>query len=382
MRLSQRRLRRSGAIAVLMAVMLVMMFGMMAFAVDLGFIAMVRTELQSSADSAALAATMDLLKDHTSNSTGTAAATLTTARATAGDYAGWNVVGGTAPGLTTSDVTFGRLDLMAGRTATLKVDDARYFNATRISVRRQGDLNGEVPTFFARVLGSNSTQCKAEATAAFIDNFQGFKAPAAGDGSLDILPFAMDKQTWDALMAGSVAGDSWTWNETTGHVTAGPDGVREVNLYPQGTGSPGNRGTVDIGSSNNSTADISRQIRQGISAQDLASRGGKLELGPDGTTQLEGDTGISAGVKDDLASIIGKPRIIPIFSSVSGPGNNAKYTIVAFAGVRIMDVRLTGNMGDKRVTIQPARIELRGGIPAGDSGTHSYNLYSPVWLVR
>jgi len=47
-------------------------------------------------------------------------------------------------------------------------------------------------------------------------------------------------------------------------------------------------------------------------------------------------------VKDELASIVGKPRIIPIFDSVSGPGNNASYEIVAFAVVRIMDVKLTG----------------------------------------
>ena len=62
--------------------------------------------------------------------------------------------------------------------------------------------------------------------------------------------------------------DDWTWDQDTLSVRSGPDGKYEVNLYPQGTGSPGNRGTVDIGSSNNSTADIARQILYGVTPAD------------------------------------------------------------------------------------------------------------------
>jgi hypothetical protein len=86
-------------------------------------------------------------------------------------------------------------------------------------------------------------------------------------------------------------------------------------------------------------------------------------------------------VKDDLVSIKGKPRIIPIFQSVTGPGNNAEYTIVKFVGVRVMEVKLTGSMSSKKVIIQPANIVAKGGIP--DPGaTTTEHVYSPVWLVR
>src|SRR4029077_18354334 len=113
----------------------------------------------------------------------------------------------------------------------------------------------------------------------------------------------------------------------------------------------GNFGTVDIGNDNNSTADLSRQIRFGINESDLAYIGGALQLGPDGTLLLNGDTGISAAIKDDLESVKGQPRAICIYSTVTGNGNNAMYTIVGFVGVRIMKVKLTGN--PKYVTIQP-----------------------------
>jgi len=44
---------------------------------------------------------------------------------------------------------------------------------------------------------------------------------------------------------------------------------------------------------------------------------------------------------------------------------------VAWVGVRILDVKLTGSNSTKRVTIQPANIVIKGGIP-NDSGQSSW----------
>jgi hypothetical protein len=139
---------------------------------------------------------------------------------------------------------------------------------------------------------------------------------------------------------------------------------------------------IDIGSNNNSTADISRQIVEGVSPDDLEHHGGKLELDDSGELELNGDTGISAGVKDELESIKGNRRVITIFDRVAGNGNNAQYTIVQFVGVRIMEVKLTGKMSGKRVIIQPANTIARGAIPATSDQPSSYFVYSPVWLLR
>jgi hypothetical protein len=98
--------------------------------------------------------------------------------------------------------------------------------------------------------------------------------------------------------------------------------------------------------------------------------------------ELNGDTGISAGVKDELTSIIGDPRIIPIFRSVSGPGNNAQYVIVKFVGIRIVEVELTGKMSSKRVIIQPCNILVHGAIPSNSPVPTSQFVYSPAWLIR
>jgi hypothetical protein len=251
-------------------------------------------------------------------------------------------------------------------------------NAVQVRVQRTSNQNGQVPLFFARVLGYDKESLTAQATAAYVSSFSGFRAPSDGD-TLNILPFALDQDTWNNLnTAGS---DNWTYNAATKTVSAGADGVMEVNLFPQGTGMPGNRGTVDIGASNNSTADIARQIVYGINASDLAYLGGSIQFNSSGVLHLNGDTGISAGVKDELASIIGQPRMIPIFSNVVGPGNNADYTIVKFVGIRILDVKLTGSMSTKHVTIQPCHVVAKGGIYSPGATTTQY-VYSPAWLVR
>jgi hypothetical protein len=198
------------------------------------------------------------------------------------------------------------------------------------------------------------------------------------------LPFALDETTWNTLMAtlasGSSSGDNYRFDTTTQAITSGQDGLPEVNLFPQGTGSPGNRGTVDIGGANNSTNDIKRQILTGISAADLAALGKPLQLSPSaGTLTLNGDTGISAGVKDQLAQIIGHKRIIPIFRSVSGNGNNANYTIVKFVGIRVMKVQLTGSMNSKHLLVQPAAVASEYGVRSTTASASDFVL-SPVLL--
>jgi hypothetical protein len=333
--------------------------------------------MQRSADSAALAAAWELIDESALTGTGSVDTMETKARYFASQYAGLNKVLNAAPALAVDDVAVGLLANPSDPTSSFS-QTAGTPNAVWVRISRTANKNGEVPFFLAKLLGFDRTSVEVDAMAAVRTSFRGFQTPSTGN--LDILPFALDEDSWTDLLVGE-ATDNWTWDAADQLVTAGSDGILEVNLYPQGTGSPGNRGTIDIGSSNNSTADISRQILEGISADDLSYHGGKLEFDEWGELGLNGDTGISAGVKDELELIKGLPRIVPIFQDVTGPGNNATYTIVRFAGIRIMEVKLTGKQSSKRVIIQPANVVARGGIPATASNTTDF-VYSPAWLVR
>jgi Flp pilus assembly protein TadG len=387
-RRSRRRDRR-GVILVLTALLLVMMVALLAFAIDVGYLQVAKTQLQQAADAAALAATAELIDDEALASGSTDLSDeIALARSRAVQYGAANPVCAAAPivdpnssNSTTGNVVVGYLANPSDQSQTMNFGKLnQQANAVQVTVVRSSTQNGEVGLFFGRIFGNNSNAVSATATAALLNNIKGFKAPTDGS-KIGILPFALDVDTWNNMLHGGGT-DDYAWNNSTKSISNGSDGVHEVNLYPQGTGAPGNRGTVDIGSSNNSTADIARQIVYGVNSSDLSNMpNGQIALNDSGTLDLNGDTGISAGVKDELASIEGQPRMIPLFKSVSGPGNNAQYTICAFVGVRIMDVKLTGPMSGKYVMVQPANVVTSGAIAGTDPTTSNY-IYSPVWLVR
>ena len=376
-RLPLRFRRRKGNILILAALLMVLMMAVIAFSVDLGYLCVARIELQRTADASASAACWDLVNidgpSGTANYTAMSASAITTAE----QYAILNPVMKQGLTLGASDVEVGYIADPSDPNSAFLTNSLAPPNAVHVRVLKTSQQNGQLPLFFGRVLGIDQVNGQADATAAILNSFSGFRAPSDGS-NLGILPFALDQDTWNNLLSG-VGEDDYTYHESTRSVTTGGDGILEVNLYPQGTGSPGNRGTVDIGSSNNSTADLSRQIVEGISKTDMDHMGGSLEFNSSGELYLNGDPGISAGMKDELDSIIGDPKMIPIFSSVSGPGNNATYTIVKFVGVRVTHVKLTG--GNKQVIIQPAVVKTMGGIPATDPTLTDF-IYSPVWLVR
>jgi Flp pilus assembly protein TadG len=380
----KQREARQGTITILAALMSIVLVGMVAFCVDIGYVLSAKEDLQRSADSAALAACWEFGSRLAKGTTTTAAAGY--ARTTAAQYASLNRVTGSPVLLNTNtsnspdgDVVLGYISDFKNPQSAFQTDGANGYNAVQITLHKDSTENGKVPFFFARVFGMTGQQLHSVAVAGLVRDVKGFKIPGGG-GNLAILPYALDLQTWNSLVANSGT-DNYSYNPTTHAVQAGSDGLVEVNLFPQGTGSPGNRGTVDIGSSNNSTADIARQIVYGISPSDLTALGKPLEFDATGKLTLNGDTGISAGVKDELASIKGQPRVIPIFSTVSGNGNNAQYTIVKWQGVRIMNVQLTGSMSQKNVMVQVAPAQMTGIVPSTTVGTSSL-VFSPVVLVR
>jgi Flp pilus assembly protein TadG len=383
---SLRSRNRRGTIAPLTLVLMIVLLACVAFAIDVGYLAKTRNEMQRTADAAAIAAAWDLISEESLTGDTSMSQTMVNVRGSAVSYTSLNDICKKSPDIdentandVSGDVVVGYLNDLTNPAAEWDYSDPTKFNAVQLRVSKTSQMNGEIPLFFARVLGMDSRATTATATAALTRNIGGFRIPADG-GNVQLLPFALDIDTWNDLMNGT-ATDSWTYDPDTGAVCAGSDGIKEVNLYPQGTGSPGNRGTVDIGGSNNSTTDIARQIVEGVSPDDLAHHGGELEFDSCGELDLNGDTGISAGVKDELASIVGDPRMIPIFEEVNGPGNNADYTIVKFAGVRIMEVKLTGKMTSKRLIIQPCNIVADGVIPTTQEG-HGDFIYTPVRLIR
>lgn len=381
----QRRDSRRAAVAAYVLIGLTAIMGFAALAVDVSMLYSAKAELQRAADASSLASAWRMLDENRIKGGATLDGIYALARSDAAALAARNTtLGATGTVDGNQDVTLGHVNY-GGNPADVFNNSARTtWNAAYVVSKRDTTHSGSIALFFARALGVSSRDLQTDATAAFWDNIRGFRV-TNNSGNAGLLPFALQINVWNSLISGGYASnDHYSYNSDSGTVSSGADGIGELNLYPgAGTGqlSPGNFGTVDIGSPNNSTADLSRQIRYGVNADDLSYfPNGELRLGANGTLSLNGDTGLSAGVKDDLAAIIGKPRTIPLFSTMSGNGNNANYTIVGFGGIRILDVKLTGSMNSKYVMIQPAIVV--DATAEGGTGNTSMYVYTKPQLIR
>jgi Flp pilus assembly protein TadG len=137
-------------VLVLVAVMLVVLLGMMAFAIDIGFIVHARTELQRTADSCALAAAMFLPDANAARSTAISTATMN-----------YGTIG---PKLKSSDIEFGYWDRDTA-TFTTPTPAGKSDNAVRVALSRSRSTGNPLRLFFASVLGEEWGSAQASAIA-------------------------------------------------------------------------------------------------------------------------------------------------------------------------------------------------------------------------
>jgi hypothetical protein len=390
--------QRHGAIVILAAAMAVVLVSCLAFAIDVGYLCTARSQAQHCADATALAAALEM----TSNDNlkmgiqdRIAAATEKGLACAALQDINYSVNSSSPEGspAVIEQIVFGRLEDPENPNEQLSFADPDHPNAVFVKVACDPARGTAIPLFFARIFGLNTAPISATAVAAFTaDATTGFDAEEEKPNTL--MPFVVSEPDWNEFLANG-SDDNWTYDPKTRAVTPGPDGIPELKMYPeyeQGNAgiTPGNFGTVDIGNHNNSAADMNRQILDGPTPEDLAPYGGELVLDEltntlelIGATNLEfnGDTGISASMKDALAQIKGDPKTIMIYNHVEGVGDNTNFTISGFVGVRVLDFDVTTAMKKKFILIQPAMVQDSSAVEDGDSDTSDY-VGRPIRLVR
>ena len=147
--------QRCGAVLVLAAISLALIITFAALTVDVGYMYVVRSELQATADAAALAAAGTLRTSATPNEAEQVAQTA------AADYGEVHDAAGTPVEIAASDVTIGSywFDHDTGKFIFDPTDD-RYPSAVNVITRRP-DMN----LWFAGFFGENTKTIVAEATA-------------------------------------------------------------------------------------------------------------------------------------------------------------------------------------------------------------------------
>lgn len=337
---------RQGNILILMALMLVALLGIIAFAVDIGVIATAKGQLQRTADAAALAGASAIYvpQTTTTDEVYALAPKLTEARYSAQTFAASNNVMARSPFIDLNasnqpdgDIILGRLDRYWDQSEPLD-PYSDMPNSVQVTVRLADDTeNGSLALYFARALGVTSTELQATATATVW-------YPA-------LLPFATSESNWQSLGSGG-AGDHFAHDpdSISFGVDNTADGVPEIVMFPGDWDGqdmpPGNFGIIQIGPEGDVLTNLRRQIDRGPSLSDIDYHGGSLRA----DEQMPGHTGIKSSTKHaflggwadgtEFAGMIGQVRTLPIYKGASGNGANANFTLSRFVLVRILSIRI------------------------------------------
>ena len=155
--------RRRGSVLVLTALLMIVLFGMLAFAVDTGWILHARTELQRTADACALAAAARLPNKFE------ATAVAHSVAAENGWSSGVEIGEGDelhGSDLDPLDVELGLWDRDTA-TFTTPTPSGRSSNAVRVTLRRTEACGNPLGLFFGRMLGTSQADVSASATAMY-----------------------------------------------------------------------------------------------------------------------------------------------------------------------------------------------------------------------
>src|SRR5215831_11497988 len=156
--------RRRGTTVALFALLLVPVMGMLAFSIDVGYMALVRTDLQTAADAAALAGAEKLqglyvqytLPGQTNQSQILSYATTNSSgspMATAERFASYNTAGNVAIGVRDQDVSFSFLDGNGTFHSNYwaQGQSGGFPNSISVVTRRDSVLNSPVSLFFGPI---------------------------------------------------------------------------------------------------------------------------------------------------------------------------------------------------------------------------------------
>ena len=349
----------------MVAVLLVVLLGCVALAVDIGYLYVARAELQRTADAAAMAGAQALARG--SDNPFGEYLLAESVYSQAESYASLNSAAQQGVVLDrNTDITIGFLPNPHDLNTTMQSVALDYANAVQVIARRSANNGGEIPLFFAPLWGINSSSVSASATAVFDDRFYAY-APVT-IGGIDALPFAVSEQEWnDQIIVGN-GEDLYSFDNVAESVSNFPDGIVEVKLFPtkvdpsSGEEGAGNFGILDIGPGGG-TSSIVEQIENGISAEDFTDLTGEpmikfysqisSEPVTYGTVSYDilGEPGLKTAMITALEAKIGKTIAVFLYSNISGTGANTVFGITGMRFVRIMSVDLHG--GDKAIIIQP-----------------------------
>jgi hypothetical protein len=333
--------------------------GLLAFTIDVGYIAWVATDLQTAADAAALAGAEKLqelyvqytLPGQVNKSSTLSRATTNTCDspiATAEAFCSCNKAGNVAILLRDEDITFGYMTSHGTYHSNYGEYNGGFPNSITVVARRDDKSNSPLSLFFGALFGFPTKNLTATATATIYSGDVTSLRAIAGVNA-HILPVALDMNIWKTFYTTGLSPDG------TMHVAA--NGSPQLQVYPcDATNTPPSFGLLDLGPPSKQTPAFQNWSNEGDTPNDInylvnqslvpVSTGNpkNWKCGPDLTGTL----------LNNFQSQMGVPNLIPLFDPAGTPCANASYPIVGFVGVAISQADLS--CGCMAISIQPSAI--------------------------
>ena len=316
---------KRGGVVPIVAVFLAVMFGFAALVIDLGWLFVVRGELQNAADAGALAGVVELVYNGEDAASGTA------------------VTYATQPGnfrLTSPSPGPDAVDVTVLGPETLQVQIRRATGTTA----------GPVPTIFARIWGKETVEARAVAVATV-------NRRIIGTGPGNLMPFGIHEDLLD------VNGD--------GQYDVG----EYIDIYPH-SWAPGNFGTFDLNGGSNSNIETADWIENGYDGIFVIPEN-------QGYINVGGDPGISGGsLNGAIGSRVGERVLFAVFDQVTGQGANTIYRVVDLVGGIITSFQLTGDESSLHFTVLIEEFSAPNLIVASGGGVPSNSSVSAPVLIQ
>ena len=218
-----------GVVIPLVVVSMVLFIAFAALAIDLGYLYVVKSELQRSDDNGALGGVAKLSDVDSVYGTRSIFEKLNGARGNTQNYVAMNPAGGTAIAVQDAQISFGYISDPYDQSEVIDTAaDPTEFNVLQVTTRRTANSpNGAVPLFFGKFFGRTSSNLTATAAAVLDDRFAGIEVP---DGEPSVLiPLAVKASCWeDQIVNGN--GDDEYGVDDSHNPTFTDDGVPEIKL--------------------------------------------------------------------------------------------------------------------------------------------------------
>lgn len=321
-----------GAVAVLIGISLVTFMSLFALSVDLGHIFVTKAELQNAADSAALAAVVELRN-------GTEAA-----RQKALAFGESHGVAGSYIDIEPADVVFGHLNINTNEFQA----NALPINGVEVNARKtEGAPSGPLALFFARLFNKDFSNVRALSLAVLDPRVIGVR------GKNRLLPYSVVNFVVDQNLDGSY------------------DIGGTLNIHPRND-APGNFGFLDLDGGSNDVVELREYIENGYDKDFTIPPGGSIEVW--GSTGIEGNS-----LLNSFQVIVGEEVFLPVHNWVIGEGDNAIFNVISLLAVKVKAVKLNGNM-DKRY-IKVELINFASSVLAVDPNAPENNSVAKPRLV-